>query len=341
LGENSELTTPQILRLLGAGASGAIMIALGDGPLRTKDLTERVRGYTPRTIYRYSSKLVEAGILERHEEAGVPSKVTHNLSEPRGRELYELVLAYADASFTRLPDGRIDAHAWGSLAILADLWESGLIEELNLGPKSPTELAQLEHGLSYHQVNRRAGLFAIGGFLREDVGLGNRRMYSLTDRARRGMALIAGVGRWRRHHVVRKGSSGLTARETGEVLRTALPLVALPEHGGKRLGIEIGAVNRKEGADAVWTVVEPKGNLLSCDGPLSEVDGNARGQVVTFVDAILDGSRDGMQMEGDERLIKACFERLHSILWQVWPLGSTTPAEGVTGGDDSPELSYS
>jgi DNA-binding HxlR family transcriptional regulator len=341
LGENSELTTPQILRLLGAGASGAIMIALGDGPLRTKELTERVRGYTPRTVYRYSSKLVEAGILERHEEAGVPSKVTHNLSEPRGRELYELVLAYADASFTRLPDGRIDAHAWGSLAILADLWESGLIEELNLGPKSPTELAQLEHGLSYHQVNRRAGLFAIGGFLREDLARGNRRMYALTDRARRGMALIAGVGRWRRHHVVRKGASGLTAREAGEMLRTALPLVALPEHGGKSLGIEIAAVSRKEEADAVWAVVEPEGNLLNCDGPLSEVDGNARGQVPTFVDAILEGPHNGIQMEGDEHLIKSCFERLHSILWQAWPPGSATPAEGVTGGDDSPELSYS
>jgi hypothetical protein len=166
-------------------------------------------------------------------------------------------------------------------------------------------------------------------------------MYALTDRSRRGMALIAGIGRWRRHHVVRKGAAGLTARETGEVLRTALPLVALPEHGGKSLGIEIAAVSRKEKGDAVWAVVEPKGKLLSCDGPLPEVDANARGQVPTFVDAILDGPQNGIQMDGDEHLMKACFERLHSILWQVWPPSSATPAEGVTGGDDSPELSYS
>jgi DNA-binding HxlR family transcriptional regulator len=106
-------------------------------------------------VYRYSSKLGEVGILERLEEPGVPSKVTHSLAEPKGRELYELVVAYANASFTRLPDGRIGAHAWGSLAMLADLWESGLIEELNLGPKSPTELARVEHGLSYQQLNRR------------------------------------------------------------------------------------------------------------------------------------------------------------------------------------------
>jgi DNA-binding HxlR family transcriptional regulator len=140
------------------------MIALGEGALRTKDLTERVRGYTPRTIYRYSSKLVEAGILERHEEAGVPSKVTHSLSEPRGRELYELVLAYADASFTPLPDGRIDAHAWGSLAILADLWESGLIEELNLGPKSPTELRSWSTGSAITRSTGGWGCSRLGAF---------------------------------------------------------------------------------------------------------------------------------------------------------------------------------
>lgn len=315
----------------------------GDGPLRTKELTERVRGYTPRTVYRYSSKLVEAGVLERHEEAGVPSKVTHSLSDPQGRELYELVVAYAEASFIRLPDGRIDAHAWGSLGLLADLWESGLVEELNLGPRSSTELARLEHGLSYHQVNRRAGLFAIGGFLREDVGPGNRRVFALTDHARRGMALIAGIGRWRRHHVVPEGTSGLTPREAGGVLRTALPLVALPEHGGKSLGIEIAPMgqNGDEG-DAVWAMVEPEGNVLSCEGPLPEVDGRARGEVTAFVDTILDGPQNGLRLDGDEHLIKACFERLHSILWKAWPHdGSAAPAEGVTGGDDSPELSYS
>jgi DNA-binding HxlR family transcriptional regulator len=342
LGENFEPTTPQVMRLLGAGASGAILMALGEGPLRTKELTERVPGYTPRTVYRYSSKLVEAGVLDRHEEPGVPSRVTHSLAVPQGRELYELMVAYADASFTRLPDGRIDAHAWGSLAMLADLWESGLIEELNLGPKSPTQLAQLEHGLSYHQVNRRAGLFAIGGFLREDVARGNRRAYALTDKARRGMALIAGIGRWRRHHVVPRGTSGLTPREAGGMLRAALPLVALPEHGGKSLSIEIAPVGSKEGeTEAVWAMVEPEGNVLSCEGPLPEVDGHADGEVTAFVDTILKGPQNGLQLDGDEDLIRTLFERLHSILWKAWPDGSATPAEGMAEGDDSPELRYS
>lgn len=335
------MTIPEVLRLLAAGASGVILMALGEGPLRTKELVERVRGYTPRTVYRYSSKLVEAGLLERREEAGVPSKVTHGLSEPSGRELYELVVAYADASFTRLADGRVDAHAWGSLAMLADLWESGLIEELNLGPKSSTELARLEHGLSYHQVNRRAGLFARGGFLQEGVGPGNRRAYALTERARRGMALVAGIGRWRRRHVVAAGASGLTTREAAVVLRTALPLVNLPEHEGKALGIEIAPVgSAPDEGDSVWAKVVAEGRVRNWEGPLEEVDGRARGKVTAVVDTILDGPRNDLRLDGDEELVRSCFERLHSILWKAWPAGSAAAAEGVAGGDDSPELSY-
>jgi DNA-binding HxlR family transcriptional regulator len=335
-----EPTIPQVLRLVGAGATGAILMALGEGPLRTKELTERVPGYAPRTIYRYSGKLAELEVIEREEQPGVPSNVTHALTEPKGRELYQLVAAYANASFTRFPDGRFDAHAWGSLAMLADLWESGLIEELNLGPKSPTELARVEHGLSYHQVNRRAGLFTTGGFLRGEVIGGKQRIFELTDGARRGMALIAGIGRWRRRHVVPGGTSGLTAREAGGVLRTALPLVTLPRHEGKSFGIEIAPENgHGDEADAVWAIVEAEGNVLSCEGPLDAVDGQARGKVSAFVDTILDGPRNGLRLEGDERLVTMCFERLHSALWEGQGNGLAASGDDPTD-EERPELSY-
>lgn len=334
-GRDSKLTTPEVLRLLGAGASGAILMALGDGPLRTKELTERVRGYTPRTVYRYTGKLTELGVIERQEEPGVPSKVVHSLSDPCGRELFELVDAYADASFNRLPNGEIDAHAWSSMGLLADLWESGMVEALNLGPRSPTELARGDHGLSYHQVNRRAGLFAIGGFVRETSLGGKRRSYELTEKARRGMALIAGIGRWRRRHIVPEGTAGLTPREVGGVLRTALPLVTLPEHGEKNLGIEIAAEAVEGGeADAVWASIDPNGTVRSCPGPLTQVDCRAHGKVTALVDAILDGPRGGWKAYGDEHLIKACLERLHSVLWAEWPDRSTAAAEAVPGGGD-------
>ncbi len=331
----SKLSTPEVLRLLGGGASGAILVALGEGPLRTKQLTERVRGYTPRTVYRYAATLSALGILERHEELGVPSKVEHSLTEPCGRELFELIESYADASLTRLPTGEIDAHAWGSLGLLADLWESGMVEALNLGPKTPTDLARVDHGLTYHQVNRRAAMFAIGGLLQEETVYGRRRVYALTDGARRGMALIAGIGRWRRRHVVPDGTPGLSPREAGGVLRTALPLVSLPEHAGRSFGIEISAEEMEAGeADAVWARVHRNGEVLSSPEPLPEPDGQVESRVSTLVDALLDGPGEGLEGKGDAGLVASCLARLHAVLWKAVPDPSAPAAEAVAGGGD-------
>jgi DNA-binding HxlR family transcriptional regulator len=331
-----DLTTADVLRMLGAGATGPILMALGEGPLRTKELTRRVPGYTPRTVYRYASKLAGLGVIEREEEPGVPSKVVHSLTDPCGRELHELVCAYADASLTRLQNGELDAHAWSSLGLLADLWESGMIEQLNTGSKSPTDLARGDHGLSYHQVNRRAGLFAIAGFLHESSSPGNGRSYSLTDKARRAMALIAAIGRWRRRYVVSAGAQGLTPSEAGALLRTILPLVALPEHPDETFAIGIAAEDGSfDKGDELWASIGSDGRVAACSAPPGEVDARAEGGVSTLGDALLSGScTEGLRVEGDRRLIESWLEQSHSSLWAR--LGEISPAstEAVTGGRD-------
>jgi DNA-binding HxlR family transcriptional regulator len=310
-------STADVLRLLGAGAAGAILMALGEGPLRTKSLTERVPGYAPRTIYRYAGKLAELEVIEREEEPGVPSKVVHALSDPCGTELYELVDRFADASLTRLPDGRLDAHAWASLGLLADLWEAGMVEELSCGPRSPVELAQGSHGLSYHQVTRRAGLFKAVGLLREADGAGRRRPYALTEKTRRKMGLIAGVARWRHHHVVAEDEEGMTAAEMATVLRVALPLVKLPEQAGRRLRLSVLGERAAAGAEGqeVWAEVEGDGTLHSCASPPPEPDGWGRGKVEAWIPVILDGASSRVLVGGEESLVAGCLSRLHSTLW--------------------------
>lgn len=329
-----ELTTPDVLRVLGAGATGPILMALGEGPLRTKELTQRVPGFTPRTIYRYAGKLAGLGVIRREEEPGVPSKVVHSLTEPCGRELHELVCAYADASLTRLQNGELDAHAWSSLGLLADLWESGMIEQLNTGPKSPTELARGDHDLSYHQVNRRAGLFAIAGFFHESSSPGNGRSYSLTDKARRAMALVAAVGRWRRRYVISNGAAGLTPREAGGLLRTILPLVALPEHAEKSFGIDIVPLDDvSEEPEEVWANIGPDGRLIVCAASPAKLDVRAQGCVSTLGDAFLNGRCvEGLRVEGDQSLIQSWLERSHASLWARLAETSPAPAEAVAGG---------
>ncbi|MGN6256708.1 MAG: winged helix-turn-helix transcriptional regulator [Solirubrobacterales bacterium] len=306
-----------VLRLLSAGATGAILMALGEGPLRTKNLTERVPGYAPRTIYRYAGKLAELEVIEREEEPGVPSKVVHTLSDPCGSELYELVNRFADASMTRLPDGRIDAHAWASLGLLADLWEAGMVEELSCDPKSPTELARGPHGLSYHQVNRRAGLFKTAGLVCEWEGPGRRRCYALTDKTRKAMGLIVGIARWRHHHVVAEDEEGMTASELMTALRAALPLVSVPSHAGKCLKLCVLREDEPAGSEGelVWAEVEASGAVHSCSDPTDDVDGWGRGKIATWIPAILEGDPKKILVGEDEQLVSDCLAGLYGTLW--------------------------
>jgi DNA-binding HxlR family transcriptional regulator len=317
---DSDLTIAGVLRLLGAGASGSIMMALRQGPLRTKELTERVPGYAPRTIYRYSAKLTELSMVEREEEPGVPSKVVHRLTEPSGLELADLIDAYADASLGRLPSGEIGAHEWGSFALVADLWESGMMRALEQGPRSLTELSQGDHGLSFHQVSRRATLFAIGGFIEETTAGTRYRQFALTEKARRAMALVAGIGRWRRRHVVPKGTPGLTSGEAAGLIRTVMPLVSLPDRRGQSLELKISPLGGSgAGEETVWAEVGPDGILFSRPCAPANADSVACGHVIAWVDAILDGPGKELTARGDARLLDECLRRLHEVLWGLAP----------------------
>jgi DNA-binding HxlR family transcriptional regulator len=311
-------STADVLRLLSAGATGAILMALGEGPLRTKELTERVPGYAPRTIYRYAGKLAELEVVDREEEPGVPSKVVHTLSEDCGAELYELVNRFADASMTRLPDGRIDAHAWAALGLLADLWETGMVEDLSCDPRSPTELARGPHGLSYHQVNRRAGLFKTAGLLCEWQGPGRRRCYALTEKTRKTMGLIVGIARWRHHHVVAEDEEGMTVDEMATALRTALPLVQVEgQHACKCLKLCVLQEDEAAGSEGevVWAEVEEDGTLHSCTKDVESEDAWSRGKIETWIPAILDGDSRKVLVGGEERLVSDCLDKLHEVLW--------------------------
>jgi DNA-binding HxlR family transcriptional regulator len=314
-------STAEVLRLLSAGAAGAILMALGEGPLRTKELTERVPGYSPRTIYRYAGRLAELEIVARDEEPGVPSKVVHTLTDECGTELYQLVNRFADASLTRLPDGRIDATAWGSLGLLADLWETGMVADLACEGRSATELAQGAHGLSYHQVQRRAGMFKTGGLLCLAPGEGNRRCYALTEKTRRKMGLIAGIARWRSRHVVAEDEEGMTAGEMATVLRTALPLARLRERPGKCLRLSVRSEDDAAGATAeeVWAEVEPGGSVHSCVGPPADPDGWGRGTVEAWIPALLDGDSSAVLIGSQESLVSECLASLYENLWSPAP----------------------
>jgi DNA-binding HxlR family transcriptional regulator len=315
-------STAEVLRLLSAGAAGAIVMALGEGPLRTKSLTEAVPGYAPRTVYRYASKLAELEVVARTEGKGVPSSVTHTLTAGCGAELYELIDRFAGVSLARLPDGRIESQAWASLSLLADLWEAGMVEDLACGGKSPTELARGPHGLSYHQVNRRAGLFKTGGLLCEWQGPGRRRCYGLTEMTRLKMSLLAGVARWRHLHVIAADGAGMSSAEMATVLRVALPLVELPEHGGQCLRFSVLAATDLPGAEGeeVWAEVDGAGEVHSRAEAPAAASGWGRGKVEDWISVILDGGAGRVLVGGEGVLADDALRRLHEAFWPEIPV---------------------
>ena len=308
-------STADVLRLLSAGATGAILMVLGEGPLRTKGLAEHIPSYAPRTIYRCAGRLVALAVIEREEEPGVPSKVIQALSDPCGTDLFDLVTRFADASFTRLPDGRIDAYDWASLGLIADLWDAGMVEELVHEGHSPTEMSKGPHGLSYHQVNRRMGLFLAAGMLSEGQGAASHS-YGLTEKTRRTMGLIAGIARWRHLYVIAEGEEAMTAVEMATLLRAALPLAKIPEHAGKCMRLNVLGEDDLPGAEGqiVWAEVELDGAIHSCAEQPAEPHGWARGRVEDWIPVAL-GGETGAVLFGGELLVGAALPSLCRSFW--------------------------
>lgn len=311
------MSVADVLRLLSSGASGAILMALGEDRLRTKSLTGRVGGYTPRTVYRHLSRLTELGLIEREERLDGGVAVVHALTDGSGVELYDLIGRFTTAATLRMSSGQIEARAWVSLGVLADLWEAGVVDAISRGPKSPTELARCLDGLSYHQLSRRTNLFNASGYLCErEQSRPQRRCYDLTDKARQTMGLIVGIGRWRHRHLAPASKPGLTGEEMATLLRTALPLARIPQHAGKELGLRIEGVGAagQPGRSDVWAVVEEDGALRTSEAPPAQVDGSAVGEVGTWVGALFDGERH-LRPDGDEAFVDDCLRDLFEVLW--------------------------
>ena len=311
-GEEAGQPLGEMLRLLSAGAAGAILLALDEGAMQTKVLTQRIRGYTARTIYRYLPRLAQLGPLN---ETTVPAarRGSSTLSQSGGNELCDLINRFATASMTHLPGGQVEPQAWSSLGLLADLWEAGVVDELSQGPRSLAELARRLEALSYHQLNRRASRFKASGFFGE-TGQAERRGYVLTDKARRTMGLIAGLGRWRRRHL---SGEGLTVEEMATVLRVSLPLAAVPPHAGKAMQVTVRAEPGNPPRQ-LWVQVDEAGDVSVDETQAVQCDCWADGSIDNWMAALVDG-KPPIRSGGDVEMVADCLAGLYEKLWTPSP----------------------
>jgi DNA-binding HxlR family transcriptional regulator len=307
-------------------------MALGPRPLRTEQLTRRLHHVSQRSVYRYAAKLTERKLVHRLEEKGVPSTVTLSLTDPAGRKLYRLLGKFAATSVARLPSPGTPVQSWRSLSLFSQLWGSGFVERLSHEPQTLTQLAGGPHGLTFHQVTRRMRMFSDGGLLRACPAGGHGRRYEMTEHGRRRMALVASIGRWRHRYLVTGEPTGLTGAEMATLLRTALPLLLLPEYAGMSLNLGVASPMDKYGHRTVQRLqgVIGRDGAIRCDLPHeTTVDGSAAGTMNTWLSALLDGNRGRMRSGGNLPLIDACLIQLNEVLWET---DATPASNGAADG---------
>jgi len=312
----------ELLKLTGAGATGQILFALDPRALRTKKLTERIPTYAPRTIYRHARRLTELELVDREEIPGVPSTVIHSLSDPAGKDLVQLIDAYAKVTLPPHADPRTDHSFWGSLDLIGEMWGYGWIEVLSFGGHSVTDMTELTKGMTFHQVTRRLHQLVSWGLVYESTTRGQRKRYQLSDRTRKATALITGLGRWRQQHVLGGREGGLNVNEMATVLRTSLPLLELPGH--RDTNIQLGIVgtagsNGDRASETLMARVSPSGSVRCVKGKPTS-DAWALGSVDTWLAALLDGDRGRLRVGGDLDFVDHCLKQLYETLWAPAPV---------------------
>lgn len=294
-----------VLHLLGTEPGRQILTELGHGPLRTKQLTERVREFSARSIYRSVGRLASFGLIDRYEEPGTPSKVLLRLTKPAGRNLFRLRRAF----------GTTPAD---EMCLLGELWEPGLVEELSRGPRSLMDLLEQPHHLTYHQVKRRASMAVERGLLEISPHKGHRNRYEMAARGRRQMGLVVAIGRWRQRYLLADESPGLEAEELATVLRAVLPLTLLPAPAETRIDLIVTGAE-EYGHRPTATVagrVGPEGAVRFDPRPEREADGSASATINTWFAALLDGRRGRIRVRGDLGLVDSCVTQLDKALWE-------------------------
>lgn len=305
-----------LLKLLGNGANGPILMALGPRSLRTKKLTEKVPTYAPRTVYRHARKLAELGLVDREEVAGVPSTVIHCLS-PAGRDLCHLIDSYSEASLPWVAGPGSGDGLWTVCGLLGEMWTYGWIEELAHGGRSATELAEATAEMTFHQVSRRTHQLLSWNLLYESTARGHRKRYQLSDQTRHAAALIATLGRWRQQHVEGEADGGLTVEEMATVLRASLPLLQLPEHQERSIKLGIVGTTGLNGqrGSATLTAHVSAGGAVRCVKEKASEDAWGIGTVKTWFGTLIDGDSTEMRTGGDGDFLEDCLKRLQQVLW--------------------------
>lgn len=312
-----EASVGGMLQFLGAGANAPILMTLAPRALRTKELTQKMPALAPRTVYRHVQKLGELRLIDRQETEGVPSFVIQSLSVPVGHELVQLLDRYATVTQPRYAAPHDGNGLWTSLGLIGQMWSSGWIRELSSAGRSATDLSEATADMTFHQVTRRLQQLMSWNLVSKSDKKKRQKRYQLTDRARQGMAMVAGVARWRQRYVARAVGVSLTVPEAAVLLRTCLPLVDASDYPGMSIKLGVVAAPGQNGGQAPETLSA----VVGASGALRIVRDRAKPDswmlctVDGWIAALVEGDLERIRAGGDLDFAGHCLEQLQEVLW--------------------------
>lgn len=315
-----------VLSLCAGPLTVPILRAHADGPLRFPELRERIGGAAQTTLRGQIAHLREIGALVKHESGGMPFSVTNALGPP-GLALIE-VAGVLEAWLGQAPQGPVPLGSEQSKAAIRALiggWGSTILRALAARPLSLTELDGLIPQLSYPAIERRLAAMRVARQIEQVPGQGGARPYAVTQWVRQAVAPLAVAGRCECRYLTDEAEV-VTRIDIEAAFLLAVPLVILEDTGDRSCllavdpslgnGEKIGSARPHPGLAGVRVEIE-EGRVTACVSRLeSESKAWALGTVETWLDALIEGRRDGLRIGGDEPdLVSALVAGLHGELY--------------------------
>lgn len=310
----------RVLSIFNNPLNTLVLRAHAQGAKRHRHLQETARSYAEATIRDAVNNLCELGALERREVREARKGAATSLT-PAGEE----ILAVADALERWLdccPTGPIelvDGTAGVAVKALAEGWNSTLLRELAIAPRTITEMSGLIPGVSYPAVERRVrwmrSVGQIAPLPKESRGV----PYVAEDWLRFGVGPLVLASRCEARYM--EGAPPFTDTELETLFLLALPLVNLAPtlYGGCVLAGVESSVGAEESVDVAGVEVEVSEGVVIHVAPADlEADPSswALGTPEAWLDAAVEGGLGDLRIGGrSPRLARTLSRGIHSSLF--------------------------
>lgn len=305
-----------VLSLFSRALHGLVLRALARGPMRLADLRKEVGGPAQTTLRGNLSNLIDIGALEKRQTNGKASMVDNALT-PAGTEL--LIVADAIESWlARAPEGPIRLESETGKAATKALfsgWDSTMLRALAARPCSLTELDNLINAFSYPALERRLGAMRLVGCVAAVQGNGGGTPYAVTDWLRQGMAPLLAAVRCERRHMPEE-TAPLTRLDVETILLLVLPLAAFSPDANGVSQLTVSGGDESGWRSAGVRVGVRDGLVTSCTSRLKSSPENwIRGSAAEWLDALVEGNTDRLEVSGDRALTLDFVDSLHQALF--------------------------